>query len=385
MNSNLQIPGPGEKSVGARSNVFLRPQLVRLLCLMCGGLACAASAANLLQNPNFEEHDELFQLPPWQVTGGPHGDAAGPVIKPSAFGDIVLQLDQDPSGQNWTTPQMLANQTIDLPPSTAPTRLLLSAQLARDPAHLGFADAVGFAFFANTSGGPTLLPFEMDPAAVPADGDFHPVLARLTLPPDVVPGNSSLVIVKQQDGRFWIDGLDLEAEPVSFQLNPDRAPGDQPVAVQIAGPALGPGANVFFDNMPVEIADAQPGSVTVFAPPHPPGLVDVRIVPQSGPEQTESAAFLYLAPLTVTNLDPQIVSTAGGTMVHLQGSGLAQNTQIPHRWQPDTLDAAIVFHRGRDVRQSAVACRAAQRGLDQFRWPLDHRQPTAHGRLSTAS
>jgi uncharacterized coiled-coil DUF342 family protein len=315
--------------------------LLGLLPLLFGASLCSVRGANLLRNADFEAHDLFFNLDHWVLVESAGAPAASPAIRPSPAGEVVLRLDADPSGLNWAAPQVMATQLdIDLPALPPPVRVVLAAQVARDPNEPGLANAIGFVLVVNTENGPQPAPFELDSDAVPADGNFHRVTGRLTLPP-APPNDLQFQLLKSGPGVFWVDGLSLEAESQDFQINPNRGPAAGGIPVQLNGPQLGPGANVFFGDAPANVLNAGPGFLLVLLPPNPPGAADV-VVLNGTLTVREGAGFRYLEPLTVDSFMPRASRPQGGIEIHFTGSGFLPGLQIEFDLQPSTASFTVL-------------------------------------------
>ncbi len=67
-------------------------------------------------------------------------------------------------------------------------------------------------------------------------------------------------------------------------------------------------------------------AITLTTPPHAAGAVDV-VVTTGGQTATASAAFTYVAP-SVTSITPNTGSTAGGTVVNINGTGFQSGATV---------------------------------------------------------
>ena len=118
---------------------------------------------------------------------------------------------------------------------------------------------------------------------------------------------------------FWIDAFD-----------PDQGPIEGLVAVSIEGGNFGDTMQVRFgESQALSTFTVHDGLLLTYAPPRPPGLVDLQIVDlQTGQSETFESAFLYENPLGLAHLEPATGHVQGGQPVVLTGTGFTADTTV---------------------------------------------------------
>nr|WP_247602050.1 IPT/TIG domain-containing protein [Cellulomonas denverensis] len=142
----------------------------------------------------------------------------------------------------------------------------------------------------------------------------------------------------------------LGYEPPSItSVTPPQGPDEGGTTVTIDGGNLGPATRVLFDGVPGTapqvtspqgpVLFAVPSTLTVVAPEHEPGLVEVT-VELPGQDAVLADGYGYLADdgPTVEAIDPGTGPTTGGTEVTLTGTGLDTLSSVTF----DGLDATIL-------------------------------------------
>ncbi len=118
--------------------------------------------------------------------------------------------------------------------------------------------------------------------------------------------------------------------PTITAVAPAQGPAAGGTAVTLTGTGFGPATGVTLGGQAATITAQSPTSLTVTAPAHAPGPVDVVVV-APGADATAAGAFTYLddgTGATVTGLTPATSPTAGGGTLTVTGTGLAGATGL---------------------------------------------------------
>jgi IPT/TIG domain-containing protein len=107
--------------------------------------------------------------------------------------------------------------------------------------------------------------------------------------------------------------------PTLSAVAPSR--GHAGSAVALTGTGFQPNATVTFGGAAASVSSGTDTTLSVTAPAHASGAVDVRVANLDGQAVTLASAFTYVAPPTLASLSPTAGSTAGGTSVTLAGTG----------------------------------------------------------------
>lgn len=120
-------------------------------------------------------------------------------------------------------------------------------------------------------------------------------------------------------------GLILSAKT----LDPDRGPVAGLQQVQITGSGFIEGTRVFFGGIESPEVFVQGFTqLTAVTPPHPRGIVDVRVERPSGQFAELKEAFTYESEIAIESLEPAFGPITGGNAVTLYGSGFTATTQV---------------------------------------------------------
>ena len=113
-------------------------------------------------------------------------------------------------------------------------------------------------------------------------------------------------------------------------LDPDRGPVEGLVAVTIEGGGFSEPMQVFFgESQALETFVVHEGMLLAYAPPRPPGLVDVMVMNlASGQTFTLEGGFLYENPLELLALEPASGHVLGGEPVVVRGEGFSPETTV---------------------------------------------------------
>jgi hypothetical protein len=131
-------------------------------------------------------------------------------------------------------------------------------------------------------------------------------------------------------------------EVVSINPTTSAAAGGQPVAIE--GTGFVSNSQVFFGaSLAQNILVVSDKRILCDTPPHPPGLVDVRVQnppPAPGAPALEAAlenAFIYFNPVQITSIEPSEGHVKGGTEVKLIGIGFEPGSQVLFGPRPSPL------------------------------------------------
>ena len=132
--------------------------------------------------------------------------------------------------------------------------------------------------------------------------------------------------------------------------------------VQVQGGYLTAQVEVFFDGQPATgLSWIDGNAVDVTVPAHAPGFVDVLVRNPDGQEDLLAMGFEYVAPPSVTSLDPDRGPTAGGTDVTISGAGFDYTVLVEFDGVPATtttfLDAETIIAEAPPHAEGAVDVR----------------------------
>jgi len=150
-------------------------------------------------------------------------------------------------------------------------------------------------------------------------------------PPDLPPETLDTTVDSPDPYAEWLD-LELEELVPAFG---DFQGGDN---ITLVGEGFYPDAlEVELDGVPVlAVIVITSQFANVIIPPHPPGLVEIRVARVDGQEVVLEDAFLYGADLDIFEIDPPSGPTAGGTDVVLAAQGLGEGVQLLIGGRPAT-------------------------------------------------
>lgn len=111
-----------------------------------------------------------------------------------------------------------------------------------------------------------------------------------------------------------------------FGVSPDRGPANALTTVTVTGSGFADGAQVLFgaSKSPAVFVLSE-ALLNASAPPHPPGLVDVRVLSADGREAVLPGAFQYESDLALAAVEPSSGPSTGGTPVAIRGAGFAKS------------------------------------------------------------
>ena len=112
-------------------------------------------------------------------------------------------------------------------------------------------------------------------------------------------------------------------------VEPDRGPVAGLQQIEITGSGFIEGTRVFFGGIESpEVFIQGFTQLTAISPPHPRGIVDVRVERPSGQFAELKDAFTYESEISIDALEPSFGPLAGGSAVTLYGSGFTATTQV---------------------------------------------------------
>jgi IPT/TIG domain/Carboxypeptidase regulatory-like domain len=118
-------------------------------------------------------------------------------------------------------------------------------------------------------------------------------------------------------------------QPVVSSIAPTSGTTRGGTLVTVSGSYFMDVQAVTFGGRSASIVTTTGNSVTVIAPQHPAGAVDVRVVTRYGTSPTVAAdVFTYVAPPTITGIDPSSGPSTGGTRVTITGTDLVHVTSV---------------------------------------------------------
>ncbi|MEM1346985.1 MAG: IPT/TIG domain-containing protein [Myxococcota bacterium] len=151
-------------------------------------------------------------------------------------------------------------------------------------------------------------------------------MVRETVAEVTVPAGSGSVDVSLVQGGVEVDRLSDAYRYVPdlslASLSPGIVDADGGVEVVLLGAGLQGVTSVLVGGLSAEVVQSSETSITIIAPRHSAGVVDV-VVMRDGLSATLEGAFTYTEPLEVWGFDPTRGAIAGGTLVRVRGRGFA--------------------------------------------------------------
>lgn len=146
-----------------------------------------------------------------------------------------------------------------------------------------------------------------------------------------------LVRVTNTDGQTGAldGGFTFVAPPSLVSLSPASGPVAGGVTVTLLGRAFQSGAVVFFGGTRATVTASSDVSLSVTAPSHPAGTVDV-VVQNADGQESVARSFEYVAAPAVFASSPNVGPTAGGTAVIVTGSGFKDGATVTVGGEPAT-------------------------------------------------
>lgn len=147
-------------------------------------------------------------------------------------------------------------------------------------------------------------------------------------PPDSAPFQDEAAAEADALGRDPEDVAPPPAPPplVVTGVSPDHGPANALTTVTVSGGGFADGAQVLFGDSKSPAVFVLSGTLlNASAPPHPPGLVDVRVLSADGREAVLPGAFRYESDLALAQVDPSSGPSTGGTPVAIRGAGFSKS------------------------------------------------------------
>jgi hypothetical protein len=149
------------------------------------------------------------------------------------------------------------------------------------------------------------------------------------------------VSVTTPGGTDTLGGSFTYLDPPSVtSVSPPTGPVAGGTAVTVTGTGFVTGTAVTFDGLPAAVSSVTSTTLTVTAPAHPAGAVDV-VVTSPGGVLTLVDGYTYLAAPTLSGISPDSGTDAGGTAVTLTGDHLSGTTVVTFGGVPAT-DVLVV-------------------------------------------
>ncbi|HEY1106672.1 MAG TPA: IPT/TIG domain-containing protein, partial [Agromyces sp.] len=114
--------------------------------------------------------------------------------------------------------------------------------------------------------------------------------------------------------------------PILTGLAPDQGPSAGGTPVTITGTDLGGATEVTIDGVPVPFVQVSDTEITFTTPAHIPGTADVVVTTAGG--DSNALPYLYIVAAGLDTLSPDEGPTAGGTLVTISGSDLADASGV---------------------------------------------------------
>jgi len=113
-----------------------------------------------------------------------------------------------------------------------------------------------------------------------------------------------------------------------YEVSPNFGPTEGGTAITITGEGFIAGATVRVGALPAAaVTVVDDATITAVTPPGSPGLANIT-VQQAGLSDTLIGGFAYQAPLDLWVVNPPQGSQAGGTLVHLVGTGFPSDARV---------------------------------------------------------
>lgn len=168
--------------------------------------------------------------------------------------------------------------------------------------------------------------------------------ARVVTPPGA-PGPALIEVTVGGQPQIAVEGLFSYANQparVVMAVRPDSGPTSGGTAVTIVGTGFAKGARVVVGGeraTRVEVLDST--RIRAVMPAHKAGLVDVLVRNPGAPSAVLAAAFEYVRGPTLTAMAPPELSTEGGTLMVLTGSGFGPGVRVTVNGLPATQVAVV--------------------------------------------
>jgi uncharacterized protein YhjY with autotransporter beta-barrel domain len=120
-------------------------------------------------------------------------------------------------------------------------------------------------------------------------------------------------------------------------ITPTSGPTSGGTTLTISGSDLAGATGATVDGVSVTIDSNTATEITITAPAHSAGTVDVEVTTVGG--TSNSWPYTYVAAPTITSLSPSAGPTSGGNIVYISGSDLAGATSLTVDGAPVTIDA----------------------------------------------
>lgn len=114
--------------------------------------------------------------------------------------------------------------------------------------------------------------------------------------------------------------------PTISSLAPNSGPEIGGTVVTITGTDFTPDSTVTFGGVDVPVTFVDDTTITVVAPPHAPGAVDVTVTTNG--ETSNAMPYTYTNVLTVSGISPNTGPETGGTVVTIEGDGFTEETTV---------------------------------------------------------
>jgi hypothetical protein len=195
-----------------------------------------------------------------------------------------------------------------LVPPTGPTQGGTRVRLVGDGLVEGTQVFLGGALMEVTPGGAGLV------------GDTPPALGSGPVTVKAVHPDGRVVALP--DGFTYTDGLRLDA------VTPSRVPTTGGVELSLVGEGFTPemAVSVGGENA-LRVLFVDEGRARALAPPHPEGVVDVRVTTRRGGVVAQDAVT-YVEALSVGAITPATGATAGGELVTIQAPGVSVDATV---------------------------------------------------------
>lgn len=294
-------------------------------------LSATYAQDNLINNGGFEELDPegfpISWLLPEDFQPGSINVVEG---EDSPEGARFLQLNSDPSGGNFESPQVMLSQQLPPLPGDSEEVVLLqfSGWLAVQQQSQQPFGGINFVIRIDAENDPVIVPIQLH-RDIPIDSQFHLIEGELELPPEALTDELAQIFIdieKTQPGLVRVDALEL------FKLPTDLAPvleGIEPseglqlggTEVQVFGQHFTQSSKVFFGDVGALVIEQSPTLLKVIAPPLevtgpvPIEVIDlelkavtpIQVTFQSQPAFYAASCFPHFDP-TDNNLNPTTLS-----------------------------------------------------------------------------
>jgi hypothetical protein len=131
-------------------------------------------------------------------------------------------------------------------------------------------------------------------------------------------GTADVMVTTSTSNQTKFGGYTYLAPPVVTSGSPTSGPASGGTTITGSGSGLA-NATVTMGGLNATLTDNTDTSITIIAPAHAAGVVDV-IITTPGGSFTASQSFTYIAPPSVTSVSPTSGLSAGGTSVTITGT-----------------------------------------------------------------